>query len=131
TTDIPANQPLALAYTTIPFPKFTISSGAPWAGPGSQAVPNGTIIGAFGFNIGIVFPPCTPFLNIPGVPLNYVDAALPDYTLGPWAGVPNGGPIEGPDDATIGAPVFNPLRWPVDLEYDAVASSFHSAGLPL
>jgi hypothetical protein len=122
-------QPLYIANISIPQPDFSIASGNPILG----GVPDGTVVGAFGFNIGYKPGPCFPgAINVsyplPTLPL--VNAALPDFSSGPWTGVANGMPPQGPDVAGTPA-VFNPTVWPTNLESDPVAFTLHASGVPL
>jgi hypothetical protein len=69
-TSIPANQPLALAMSSLPQPDFYISPG--------YLVPNTELVAAFGFNLTInLGSGCVIPIVVPFPATNLVDAALP------------------------------------------------------
>jgi hypothetical protein len=117
-------------YTIIPAGPtgFTIASGHPALG----GVPDGSTIGNFGFDLSLQIPPgsgaCAQSIVNLGYPaITLVNAALPGYTSGPWAGASNGMPPQGPD----GTNLFSTTSFPTQLEYDSVAAANHTAGAAL
>ena len=86
-----------LLYTLIPAGAtgFSISPGLgtdhPWHP--ATSYPNGNTVGAFGFQLGLQVPPgsgncAANIVPIPYPAITLVDAPLPDFTSGPWAGAP-------------------------------------------
>lgn len=124
----PSSQPLAGRYDMISNSAFSIANGLGTA--------NGTtIVGGFFATLGIrsggdcIYPAVA--LGSLGSPINLVDAALPDYTTAgsPWVGAPLGGPVEGPEAGPVPAnTLFDPLVWPINLEYDGTANGMRAAG---
>jgi hypothetical protein len=120
-------------YTNMPAGPtgFTIASGHPALG----GVPDGSTIGNFGFDLSLQIPPgsgnCAQSIVNLGYPaITLVNAALPDYTSGPWAGQPNGMPPQGPESASPAA-LFSPATFPTLLESDGVAAANHAGGAAL
>jgi hypothetical protein len=119
-----ASQPLAGRRDLFSNTAFTVADGL-------GTVNGSTFVGGFTATLGIksggiCIYPAVALGNPYPTQIDLVDAALPDYTTigSPWVGNPSGSPVEGPEAGPVPAnTLFDPLTWPINLEYDATASS--------
>lgn len=124
----PSSQPLAGRYDMFSNSAFSIANGLGTAN-GSTLV--GGFFATLGFRSGSICIYPAVALGSLALPINLVDAALPDYTTvgSPWFGNPNAAPVEGPEAGPVPAnTLFDPLTWPINLEYDSTAAGMMAAG---